>query len=106
MVKGSERKKDYHPRGPHKEGCLCAICKAKREAVIPTPQSFITRVERQLPPPIPEVRLDSLAVKSRFQLRGEENLVKEKIEGMVVCYNLALRDTTTLGGATMVEPIK
>jgi len=34
MVKESERRRAYHPRGPHKEGCLCSVCKVKgRKAV-------------------------------------------------------------------------
>ncbi len=101
MVKASERKKAYHPRGPHKEGCMCAPCKAKRG--VGETITLPTEPERT---PLPtEVRLDSLASKRRFKLRGEESMVKEHIEGMVVCYNLTLADTMTLGGSTKVEPI-
>ena len=104
VVKESERKKPYHLRGPHKEGCLCGVCKRKRTTQEVSPPFQLTTIPP--PPPPVEVRLDSLRVKARFKIGKQEHLIKEHIEGMVVCYNLFTNDTVTLGGATIVEPIK
>ena len=117
MVKDSERKKAYQPRAPHKEGCMCAVCKAKRnkgishqiipEVVAPPIELEIVAPPPPPPPPPPtEVRLDSLPVGTKFLLGGQECRAGEKVDGVVVCYNLFLNDTMTLGGATKVEPIK
>lgn len=99
------------PRAPHKEGCICVVCKAKRAKLEAPPESEMA-VEPEIiiasPPPSPptEVRLDSLPIATKFELSGQENRVGEMIEGMVVCYNLFINDTMTLSGATMVKPIK
>ena len=105
-------------RGPHKEGCACVVCKAKRGGVKVVPSSpperpFISSQEKgvvtthityqaPLPPP---VRLDSLPNREKFTLDGHAHMVEQRVEDMVVCYNLATNDTVTLGGATMVKPI-
>lgn len=99
MVKESERKRAYRPRAPHKEGCACVVCIAKR-----APLAEI-EVKISPPPPPTEVRLDSIPISTKFELAGQECLVKERVEGMVVCYNLAISDTATLSGATMVKPV-
>ena len=105
-------------RGPHKEGCACVVCKAKRGGVKVVPSSpperpFIssqekgvvtTHIRYQAPPP-PPVRLDSLLNTAKFMLEGREHRVGEKVETMVVCYNLFSNEIVTLSGATMVEPI-
>lgn len=111
-MKESNRVKPYHPRAAHKEGCLCAACKrtrAKLASPPPTPEPLLGQLETIPPPPTPAppvmVRIDSLAPKARFKLRGHEHMVKEYVEGMVVCYNLAEQNAATLGGSTMVEPI-
>jgi len=99
MVKESERKKAYHPRAPHKEGCLCGPCKAKRgvgEEISPPPDEPVLTT-------ITEVRLDSLPSKAKFMLNGQAHMVKEHVEGMVVSYNFAESDTSTLSGSTMVS---
>lgn len=112
MVKESKRKKAYHPRASHKEGCMCAVCKAKRvkqevpALIEPEISEVLVKPEILIPPPPTEVRLDSLLNATKFMLGGQEHLVKEKVEGMVVCYNLFVNDTMTFGGATMVKPIK
>ena len=93
-------------RAPHKEGCMCVVCKSKRgmgEAIVLTPAEPEIIVP---PPPLTEVRLDSLLSAAKFVLGGQEHRVGQKIEGMVVCYNLAINDTATFGGSTMVKPIK
>ena len=99
MVTEKKRVRAYNPRGPHKEGCLCVVCKAKRPAG-PPPAPAIEE------PLLKVVRLDSLPVKARFIRDRQEHMVKEHVEGMVVCYNLSVQDSMTLGGATVVEPIK
>ena len=113
MVKESMRRRVYRPRGPHKEGCMCVVCKPKRgggvSQGIPRTETHekglvTTHVTYQAPPP-PPVRLDSLRNKARFRLGGQEHRAGEKIEGMVVVYNLAINESATLGGSTMVEPI-
>lgn len=90
----SKRKRAYRSRGPHKEGCLCAVCK-KREAPALAPVA----------PPPTEVRLDSLPSTTKFMLGGQEYRVGQKFESMVVCYNLILNDNATFGGSTKVKPI-
>ena len=100
-------------RAPHKEGCMCVVCKRKsaglesQPLVEPeiTPEPEI--VAPPLSPPLPaKVRLDSLLSTNKFLLGGQEHRVGEKIEGMVVCYNLTINDTATLSGSTMVKLIK
>ena len=100
-------------RAPHKDGCTCVVCKAMRarmEAIkslnvgMMAPPLVIGRMAP--PPPIPEVRLDSLPVTTRFEYKGQKCQVNEKIEGMVVCYNLLFNETSTLGGSTMVKPLE
>ena len=108
MVKEAERKRPYRPRGVHKEGCLCAVCKQKRgvgeviELEVAVEPEIITP---PLPPPS-EVRLDSLRHAAKFMLEGREHRIVEKFEGLVLCYNLFLNDTVTLAGGTKVLPIK
>ena len=98
-------------RAPHKEGCMCAVCKAKAAKIIQPPvanamRPLVTRVERILPPDIPEVRLDTLPSKAKFTYQGREHRVGEKIEGYVVAYNLFSQSIVTLGSATLVKPVK
>ena len=107
MVKESERRKDYRPRAPHKEGCMCAMCKSKRgagEGLVPPP----AEPEIIAPPPLPptEVRLDSLPITAKFELGGQKYQVGERVESMAVICNLVTSQTMTLGGATKVKPIK
>ena len=86
---------------------MCVVCKSKRgvgEVIAPL------LVEPEIavappPPPPTEVRLDSLLSAAKFVLGGQEHRVGQKIEGMIVCYNLAINDTATFGGSTMVKPI-
>ena len=103
-------------RAPHKEGCRCAVCKSKRGVVEPMvlpsiePEvpEVIVKLEETTPPPLSppaDVRLDSLPSTAKFILGGQEYRVGQKVEGMVVCYNLAINDTVTIGGLTMVRPI-
>ena len=117
MVKESEREKAYHPRVPHKEGCMCVVCKTKRaklEAPLVEPEivaelEMVIEPEIVAPPPPPppvKVRLDSLPVAAKFEYKGEKCQVNDKIEGMVVIYNLFVNDSATLGGSTMVKPIE
>jgi len=85
---------------------MCVVCKSKRGVgeVIASPS-----VEPEIiapPPPLTEVRLDSVPSATKFVLGGQEHRVGEKFEGMVVCYNLAINDTITLSGSIMVKPIK
>ena len=95
-------------RAPHKEGCMCVVCKSKRgvgEVIAP----LLVEPEIAIAPPPPpptEVRLDSLLSAAKFELEGQKHRVGVKFEGMVVCYNLAINDSATLGGSTMVKPIK
>ena len=108
MVKESGRKKAYHPRGPHKEGCGCVTCVAKRVKAAPTsaqpPVGFITtHVTYHEPPPQP-VRLDSLLSTDNFEYRGENYRVGGMAEGLVGCYNLTTSTMESLGGATLVIP--
>ncbi len=109
MVKEVDRKKAYHPRALHKDGCQCAPCKAKRakgiSQEIGKPTGLVTTHVRHVPAPPPPVRLDSLLNTARFRLEGHEHRVGQKVEGMVVCYNLFSNETVTLGGTVMVEPI-
>ena len=101
MVKESERKREYRPRAPHQPGCGCAVCRIKDAApeILPPTQA---EIEDGIRP----VRLDSLSPTSQFNLDGQKYLAKEGVEGMVVCCNLSTNDTATLGGSTMVKPIK
>jgi len=108
MVKKSERVKAYHPRVPHKEGCMCAVCGSKRlklEALV-EPEVVIEPEIVAPPPPPTEVRLDSLPIPDKFMLGGQEHLVRERVEDMVLICNLVTSENMTLGGATMVLPIK
>lgn len=100
------------PRSPHKEGCMCAVCRRKRakvESVLPVEPKIVIEPEI-VPPSLPsspiEVRLDSLPLATKFIYHGQEHQVNERVEGIVVCYSLFLNDTVTLGGSTLVKPIK
>ncbi len=113
MVKASLRKKAYHPRGPHKDGCQCVACKGKsvlpslltEPVTISEVKGFLTTNKTYHPTPPPPVRLDSLLNTAKFKLGGQLHRVGTKVEGMVVIYNLAVNDTATLAGSTMVEPV-
>ncbi|MDZ4230658.1 MAG: hypothetical protein U1B77_02440 [Dehalococcoidales bacterium] len=106
MVKDADRKKAYHPRAPHKKDCLCSPCKAKRGTPPPAPAEEIKATpESMAPAPPAEVRLDSLIPKNRFELGGQEHMVKEGVEGMVVVCNLVTSEIATLAGFTIVRPL-
>jgi len=95
-MRETERKRAYHPRGPHKEGCQCSGCKIKRGVeVIPVSE----------PEPI-MVRVDSLRAANKFEFEGARWQVNEFVEGMVVCYNFLMNNAMTISGSTMVEPVK
>ena len=96
------------PREGHKPDCQCVVCrkmreKAARESIAVTPKVAIA-VTPPSPPPT-EVRLDSLPLAAKFMLGAQECRVGERVESMVVCYNLFINDTMTLGGSTIVKPI-
>jgi hypothetical protein len=95
------------PREPHKEGCACVVCRAKRESATSRLPELVIIAPTPIPPPpsIIEVKLSSLSATNRFRFVGQEHLVREKLEDVVVCYNLFTNDTVTLGGSTMVKPI-
>ena len=110
MVKESERKRPYRPRAPHKEGCECGVCKSHLKVETVAPPFFqgplVITPASPPPPPPTRVRIDSLAPTMQFTSEGVKYQVNEKIEGMIVCYNFLTNATETLGGSTMVEPIK
>ena len=96
-------------RAPHKAGCMCVVCKAKR-AKLEIPE-VLAEPEIVAPPPLPpplpaRVRLDSLCMAAKFLFGGQKHRVGDKLEGLVVCHNTATNESATLGGSTMVEPIK
>ena len=126
MVKASERVKAYHPRAPHKEGCMCAPCKTKREVgeVIAQPTgeaapSLVTRIVNVIPPEKDPVMLGSLKTKDLFKLDGLRHRVGEITPEVIVCHQLSwvangpapsdnywrVLKSKSLGTSTMVIPI-
>jgi len=84
--------------------------RAKLEALVEpeivAEPEIVVEPETVVPPPPVTVRLDSLEPQTIFELRGERRMVKEQVEGMVVCCNLFTNNVMTLGGSTMVKPIE
>jgi len=104
-------------RVPHKEGCLCVVCKAKRAKLVATVLAPVAPP----PPPIPtEVSLGTLNTKDLFVLNGLRYRVGEKTPECLVCNQLTFRSngpspaeqcwlvvkTVSLGFSTIVKPIK
>lgn len=102
------------PKG-HKDTCLCVVCQQSRRKAAPAAVSAPTPTEVVTPPaivvvpvllPPATVRLNNLEPNAYFEIGGEKFMVKEKVEGMVVCCNLFTNSTSTLAGFTVVKPIE
>ena len=115
MVSKDNRIKEYHPRAPHKEGCLCSPCKSKRGVgeVITLPPEVIA------PEPV-TVRLDALKTANCFEYQGKRYRVGDKTPETIICQEITwvingplpsdkqwkVMKVLGLNPAIMVKPVK
>ena len=93
-IKESERKRPYRSRGPHKEGCLCRICKAvSNKAAVAVAQA-----------PNPFCAIGSLKRGTKFEYGGKKYQMGNKDSDCVVALELVSSKVTTFGLKVIVYP--
>ncbi|KKK77843.1 hypothetical protein LCGC14_2849510 [marine sediment metagenome] len=75
----------YHARGPKRQDW------GDYDTVVKTVLAHAAKAK---------LKIDGVTVDNPYEYR-----MGQKVEGMVVCYNLFISATETIGGATLVEPI-